>query len=97
MTLEEARDILRVDAGANDDLIAGLVEAIPGYIEVATGMTLDQQEDEPLVKTVGGFLLRLWYFADHSDDVKLGRTIDNLLKCISYKAKAEEAAGDSGA
>lgn len=100
MTLEEARDILRVDEGANDDLISGLVEAIPGYIEVATGMTLEQQEEEPMVKTVGGFLLRLWYFADHADEVKLGRTIDNLLKCITCKVKTEEVAevaGDGGA
>ena len=87
MTLEEARDILRVNAGENDDLITSLLMALPDYIEVVTGMKIEAQSSEPLVYTVEKFLLTLWYFADKADDVSLNRTIDSLLKAISIKAK----------
>lgn len=85
MTLDEAKNILRVDGEDNDELINSLLQAIPDYIEVTTGMPSEQQANEPLVNTVSGFILTLWYYADHADDVKLQRTIDSLLKCITLK------------
>lgn len=85
LTLDEACNILHIDRGANDDLVTSLICAIPDYIETATGMGYTQQEIEPLVTTVSGFILTLWYYADHADDTKLQRTIDSLLKCITLK------------
>ena len=85
LSLQEAKDVLRIDNDANDVLITSLIEAVPGYIEITTGMTEGQQETEPLAKTAAGFILLLWYYADHADDVKLKRTIDSLLKCITFK------------
>ena len=87
LSLKQACDILHVDEGNNDALIKSLIYALPDYIEVTTGMKEEQQMDEPLVDTVSGFLLTLWYYSDHSDDIKLQRTIDNLLKCITLKVK----------
>ena len=40
---------LGLDSGANDALVGSLLDAIPGYIEVTTGMSIEQQETEPLV------------------------------------------------
>ena len=89
MTLYEARNVLHVDAGANDELIMSLVDALPAYIEVTTGITEETQETLtiPLVETVNGFLLTQWYFADHADDQALTRTINSLLKALTLKAK----------
>lgn len=87
LSLKQACNILHVDKGNNDALIESLIYALPDYIEVTTGMKEEQQMDEPLVDTVSGFLLTLWYYSDHSDDIKLQRTIDNLLKCITLKVK----------
>ena len=87
LSLKQACNILHVDEGNNDELIYSLIDALPDYIEVTTGMKAEQQLDEPLVDTVSGFLLTLWYYSDHSDDIKLQRTIDNLLKCITLKVK----------
>ena len=87
LNLTDALNVLRLDSGANDALVSSLLNAIPGYIEVTTGMSTEQQETEPLVDTVSGFLLTLWYYSDHTDDVKLQRTIDNLLKCITLKVQ----------
>ena len=88
MTLAEAKDVLRVDNMANDELIVSLILAVPGYIEVTTGMSEAQQLTEPLAQTVAGFILLLWYYADHSDDQKLQRTIDSLLKALTFKVQA---------
>lgn len=90
MTLREAYNVLHVDAGVNDDLITALVDAIPDYIETTTGLTYAQQEQEPLVETVSGFLLTQWYYADHADDQALTRTINSLLKVLSIRARSYE-------
>lgn len=87
LSLQQACNILHIDQGNNDQLVSSLIYAIPDYIEITTGMNIDQQEDEPLCDTVSGFLLTLWYYSDHADDTKLQRTIDNLLKCITLKVK----------
>ena len=89
MTLQEAKDVLRIDTNDNDDLITILISALPGYIEVTTGLKEANQAAEPLVKTVGGFILMLWYYSDHTDDIKLTRTIDSLLKAITLKARTQ--------
>ena len=88
MTLQEACNVLHVDQGANDELINALIIAIPDYIEVTTGLSVEDQLTEPLVNTVSGFLLTQWYYADHADDQSLTRTIDALLKAITIRARA---------
>lgn len=88
MTLTEAYNVLHVDEGVNDDLIIALVRALPSYIETTTGLSAADQGNEPLVKTVEGFILTLWYYADHSDDQALTRTIDALLKAITLRARS---------
>jgi len=87
LSLEEAREHLRIDGTDNDALILSLLEAIPGYIEVTTGMTPEQQETEPLARTASKFILQLWYNAEQADSEKLQRTIDGLLKAITVKAR----------
>lgn len=89
MTIAEALNVLHLDEDSpNKELVASLIDAIPHYIETTTGMPYSHQSSEPLCKTVGNFLLTLWYYADHSDSAALERTINNLLKCISIKARA---------
>lgn len=96
--LTQAKNDLRVDGTDNDAIILALCEALPDYIEVQTGMSAQDQINEPLVDTVCGFIIRIWYYADRADDVKLQRTIDNLLKCITLKANAiNRAAAAAGA
>jgi hypothetical protein len=59
ITINEAREWLRLDNSDNDEIITALLTAIPNYIEVSTGMTETQQNTEPLVYTVSKFIL-LW-------------------------------------
>ena len=87
LSLAHAKNVLRTDTADNDALIQSLLEAIPDYIEVTTGMSQEDQAAEPLVDTVSGFIVTLWYYSDHADDVKLQRTIDSLLKCITLRAR----------
>ena len=87
MTLTEACNVLHVDKGNNDELIFSLIDALPGYIRVTTGMSEADQVSEPLCQTVSGFLLTQWYYADHADDQALTRTLNALLKAITLKAR----------
>lgn len=89
MSLSEALNVLHLDEdSANASLVNSLIDAIPSYIETTTGMKERAQAHEPMCHTVSGFILTLWYYSDHSDTVALQRTIDNLLKCISIKARS---------
>ena len=83
--------MLHVDEGNNDELIFSLISALPGYIEMSTGMSESDQASEPLCQVVSGFLLTQWYYADHADDQALTRTINALLKAITLKARAIES------
>lgn len=90
MTLAQACNVLNVDQGTNDDFIQGLIDALPSYIEITTGLKVEDQATEPLVETVSGFLLTQWYYADHADDQALTRTINSLLKVITVVARTHE-------
>lgn len=87
ITLEQAREVLRLDNTDNDDIITGLLAAVPDYIELCTGLTAEQQTTEPLADTAGKFLLILWYNAERVDADKVQRTIDSLLKTLQIKAE----------
>ena len=90
LSLDEAREWLRADGTDNDRIISGLLQAVPGYIEVATGMDETAQLNEPLVDMVTKFLLILWFDAESSQAERLQRTIDNLLKAITVKARGQQ-------
>lgn len=87
LTLEEAREYLRIDGTDNDEIILAMLDAIPSYIEVTTGMTEVPQRSQPLVDTVSRFLITLWYNAEQADSEKLQKTIDGLLKTITILAR----------
>ena len=86
LTIEQAREILRLDTADNDAIIEGLLSAIPDYIELTTGVTAGQ----PLADTAGKFILMLWYNAERADAEKLQRTIDSLLKTLALMAVRKE-------
>ena len=87
LTLEKAREWLRIDGTDNDDIIMSLVAAASDYIEITTGMSAAQQEEEPIAETAEKFLIQLWYNAEQSESEKLQRTIDGLLKALTVKAR----------
>ena|GEM_PF-685426 len=82
MTIEEARDILRLDGDDNDHIILPLIEAIPPYLTHKTGYSTIG-DYFPIARTAARFILQLWYFGEHGDVTKLERVIDCLLKSLS--------------
>ena len=82
-TLEEARDILRVDGTDNDAQISALVSAIPDYLKATTGYDSEVMGYSPIAQTAGRFVLWLWYYGESSDTDKVQRVIDCLLKALS--------------
>lgn len=82
ISIEEAREVLRVDGTDNDIIILPLLTAIPDYLEVTTGRRWET-DNNPLAQTVAGFILQLWYDAQGPDTERLKRTIDNLLIALT--------------
>ena len=56
-TIEQARDILRIDGGDKDEIIESLIDAIPPYLEATTGYVPAAGEFSPGARTAGQFLL----------------------------------------
>lgn len=88
VTLDKAREWLRIDGSDNDAIIQDLLNAATVYIEITTGMTTVRQAQEPLAETAIKFLLLLWYNAEQSEAERLQRCIDNLLKALTVRARA---------
>lgn len=84
ISLDEAREWLRLDNTDNDAVIAGLIEGAAQYITIATGLTVEDQAASPLAQTAAKFLLSLWYDPTQADTDKLQRSIDNLLKAVAH-------------
>lgn len=87
VSIETAREWLRIDSTDNDSIIEGLLLAAPEYIEIATGLSAADQSSIPLADTVTKFLLTLWYYAEQSETDRLQRTIDSLLKTLTVLAR----------
>ena len=81
-TIEEAREILRIDGSENDEMIYALLSAVPPYLEATTGYVAVNGYS-PLAQAAGRFLLQLWYYGENADTDKLQRVIDSLLKALS--------------
>lgn len=82
-TIEEARDILRIDGSDNDEMITALLSAIPPYLQATTGYIPTDEYYSPVAQTAARFLLQLWYYGENADTDKLQRVIDSLLKALS--------------
>lgn len=84
LSMEEARDTLRLDGNDNDDIIKSLLEAIPSYLLTTTGRSWNQDEEvHPLAQTTAKFILRLWYDPQQESVMQLKRTINNMLGTLS--------------
>lgn len=83
LTIEKAREWLRLDNSDNDAIISGLIDSAVEYITLTTGLSMTDQANSTLAETAQKFLLTLWYDPQTAETDRLQRTIDNLLKAIT--------------
>jgi hypothetical protein len=84
LSIEEAREILRLDNGDNDTIITPLIVAIPPFLRETTGYSSELTNSySPVARTAARFILQQWYFGENADTDKLQRVIDCLLKALS--------------
>lgn len=85
LTLEKAKDFLRVDTDYQDALIQSLIDAAVAYIEDTTGMTAENQTS-PIVETLQAFLVANWYEnRENGGDMAGSTTILSLIKTVKSK------------
>lgn len=83
ISIEDARNALRIDGDYNDDIIKPLVEAIPDYLYLTTGHDWLDEPIQPLAQTTAKFILQLWFDPQTQDSERLKRTIDGLLVSLT--------------
>ena len=89
LSIEEARETVRVDGSDNDVILIPLVEAIPNFLEIQTGRSWIEDTDiYPLAKTAAKFVLQLWYYPQSKEAARIQRTIDSLIKLLAVEARA---------
>ena len=83
---QNAIDILGLDNDSYlvDALVIPLVDSLPSHIEKTTGLTIEEQEKEPLVFTLSSFLIQLWFNAEDTQSYRLQRVIDSLTSTIKH-------------
>lgn len=86
LTLEEAREILKIDYTEDDLIIQNLIDTIPEYLKNKTGSSWDTVPINPLVKTLAGFLLQSWY---DGSTRQLEKTINNILLTLQPMARSK--------
>lgn len=84
LSVNEAKEFLRIDGNDNDIIIEGLIAGAEEYITITTGIASSLLATSPLAKTTAKMLCALWYDSQQIDSEKLQRTIDNLLKSLTY-------------
>ena len=88
MTLELAKEILRIDTNYEDNRIQAIVNILPQYIYERTGYSVDKQSEEPLCQLLEQFLIRKFYLPDEPYGT-IDKTIDSLLISLKFKAEVE--------
>lgn len=93
-TLDSIKEFLRIDTDYDDALITSLLNSAVEYINVATGLTAEEQAAEPLCTTVQKFIVANWYEnRNNGGDMAGNSTILSLLKTIKAKATYNETGG----
>lgn len=87
LTLEEAKNKLRVDFDDDDEMIQSLIDSIPEFLYNKTGSRLDTEPINPLVKTLAGFLICSWYDGNFKD---YDNIINNLLMTLTSMVRVED-------
>lgn len=89
LTLDEARDALRVDGKDNDAIIESMLDSLPDYLQVTTGSSWQDGKAAgyQLAKQCAKFIIQLWYNPSTQDTVRLQAVIDRLLGTLSVIAR----------
>lgn len=77
--LTDTKDYLRVDGTDNDTIISSLILAAQQQIEIATGISVSQQESNHLAVVAIYNIVKLMYEADLDNNEKILRLINNIL------------------
>ena len=94
-TVEEGRDILRLDGGDNDEQILALLEAIPPYLTATTGYESVTGEYSPVARAAIAHHIR--YLNDSNvNDPSISMNPDNLL-AMCHACHNAEHFGSGGA
>lgn len=83
ITLQEAKDVLRLSTDDNNNIITAMILTIPSYIETATGSKSVAGSYTDLEKQVAKFILMQWYDPASENNERISKVINTLLTAIT--------------
>ena len=88
LTLQEARDALRIDGTDNDTIIQSMLDSLPDYLEATTGSRWedDTAAGYQLAKQCAKFILQLWYDPSTQDAARLSNVVGKMLGTLQVMA-----------
>ena len=88
LTIDEARDALRIDGTGNDAMIQSMLDSLPDYLEATTGSRWDDdtQAGDQLAKQCAKFVLQLWYDPSTQDAARLSNVVEKMLGTLQVMA-----------
>lgn len=89
ITVEDAREYLRLDDAANDDILRDLIEAAGVYIAQTTGMNTTDQATNPLAKSATRMLVATWFDPNGVDATASDRAVTEMLKHLPASKAAD--------
>lgn len=88
LSLDEARDTLRLDGTDNDKIIQSMLDSLPDYLQATTGSRWedDKAPGYQLAKQCAKFILQLWYDPGASEAARLSNAVDSMLGTLKLWA-----------
>jgi hypothetical protein len=88
LTIDEARDALRIDGTDNDAMIQSMLDSLPDYLEATTGSRWedDTAAGYQLAKQCAKFILQLWYDPSTQDAARLSNVVGKMLGTLQVMA-----------
>lgn len=88
LTIDEARDALRIDGTDSDTIIQSMLDSLPDYLEATTGSRWedDTAAGYQLAKQCAKFILQLWYDPSTQDAARLSNVVGKMLGTLQVMA-----------
>ena len=88
LTMDEARDALRIDGTGSYTIIQSMLDSLPDYLEATTGNRWDddQAQGYQLAKQCAKFILQLWYDPSTQDAARLSNVVEKMLGTLQVMA-----------
>lgn len=90
LSIEEARETLRISNDSLDEVIKSTLKAIPSYLKIRTGSDWISEPINPFAKETAKILLRMWVDMEFADVQLNEKMLEGHLFTLTMMANEED-------